>query len=372
MSYLVTVLSAFTVFSAVSALTPLAAQTTRASGWILTADSTPVRGATVVLHRVGRVSQGPIDSTRSDQTGRFRITFRSDTSAIYLLSARHAGIEYFSPPVETNPQRPDTGIQIMVYDTSSTVPIVLEARHLVVTRPDEDGSRGVLDLMVLRNDAHRTRIAPDTGRPSWSAALPSGTIGLEVGESDVSRDAVTRRGDSVFVIAPFAPGEKQVTLQYLIPSNRRMVELPFDGQGATVNVLAEEKGVKVSGGGVTLTDSQTLQGRSFRRWTGRVRVRGVLRIELPGSRETPVRLLGGLVTAFALALGGAGWLLLARRRTVAPAAPNSLVDAIAALDAQYAGREAAAGAEEWASYQAERARLKAALEASLASGRRNQ
>jgi hypothetical protein len=332
----------------------------------------PVPGARVVLHRVGRADQGPIDSVRSDRQGRFQFAFRSDTSALYLLSARHAGIEYFSRPVATTPARPDTGIRITVYDTSSTVPIKLEARHLVVTRPDQDGSRGVLDLMVLRNDAQRTRIAADTARPSWSAALPSGTIGLEVGESDVSRDAVTRRGDSVFVIAPFAPGEKQLTLQYLIPGNRPMVELAFDGQGATINVLAEEKGVKVSGAGVALADSQVLQGRSFHRWTGRAPARGVLRIDLPGARGTPVLLLAGLVMVFALVLGGAGWHLLARRRAAAPAAPSSLLDAVAALDAQYVGREGATGAEEWASYQAQRARLKAALEASLASGRWSQ
>ena len=297
----------------------------------------------MLLHRVGRDAQGPIDSTRSDGQGRFQFTFRPDTSAFYLLSAEHAGIEYFSPPVATNPERPDTGMRLMVYDTSSTVPIVLEARHLVVTRPGEDGSRGVLDLMVLRNDAQQTRIAADTAHPSWSAALPHGTIGLDVGESDVSRDAVTRRGDSVFVIAPFAPGDKQVTLQYLIPGNRRMVDLPFDGQGATVNVLAEETGVKVSGAGVALADSQTLQGRSFHRWTGRAPPGGVLHIELPGTSTAPAWLLGGLVAAFALVLGGAGWRLLAHRHGVAPAAPNQLLDVIAALDARYAGREGATG-----------------------------
>lgn len=354
---------------AFSVLPVLTAQTTRATGRVLTADSTPVRGVRVVLHRVGRQAQGPIDSTRSDWQGRFQFTFRSDTSAFYLLSARRAGIEYFSPPVATNPQRPDTGIRIMVFDTSSTVPITLEARHLVVTRPGEDGSRRVLDLMVLRNDGQRTRIASDTARPSWSAPLPQGTLGLEIGESDVSRDAVTRRGDSVIVIAPFAPGEKQVTLQYLIPGNRRVVELPFDRPGATVNVLTEEKGVKVSGGGIAPADSQLLQGRSFRRWTGRAPAGGVLRIELPGPTQTPNWLLAGLVTALALALGGAGWRSLTRRRSVAPAPPDPdrMLDAIAALDARYAGREGATRAEEWVSYQTERGRLKAALEASLAA-----
>ena len=53
-------------------------------------------GTRVVLHQVGRTLQGPLDSTRTDQRGRFQFSFRPDTSALYLLSVRHAGIEYFS------------------------------------------------------------------------------------------------------------------------------------------------------------------------------------------------------------------------------------------------------------------------------------
>jgi len=69
----------------------------------------------------------------------------------------------------------------------------------------------------------------------------------------------------VIVVAPFAPGEKQLTVQYLIPSGRRVVELLFGRPGAAINVLAEERDVRVTGSGVALADSQVLQGRSFRR-----------------------------------------------------------------------------------------------------------
>jgi len=44
------------------------------------------------------------------------------------------------------------------------------------------------------------------------------------------------------------------------------------------------------------------------------------------------------------------------------------VDALARLDARYAGREGDVPAEEWATYVAERARLKRELEAHLAGG----
>jgi hypothetical protein len=328
--------------------------------------------ARVVLHQVGRALQGPLDSLRTDQRGRFRFRFRPDTNALYLLSARHAGIEYFSSPVHTNPERPDTAILIMVYDTSSTTPISLEARHLVLTRPGEDGSRSVLDLLVLRNDGQHTRVAPDSSRPSWTGLLPRGTIGLELGESDVSPDAVARLGDSLVVTAPLAPGEKQVTVQYVVPAGLEDLELQFTEPVSMVNVLAEEKGVRVSGGTLAVSDSQVLQGRSFRRWTGLVPAGVSLLVSLPGQARAPKWVLAALVAAVMLVLAGAGRYVLARQAGSRPASPNELLNAVAALDARYLGREPETTAEEWHRYQADRARLKAQLETSLAVERRNR
>jgi hypothetical protein len=367
-----TALMLFPLLPVFPVVSTLSAQTVRAAGRVLTVDSASVAGVRVVLHRVGQDTQGPLDSTRSDRAGRFHFSFRPDSAAFYLLSAEHAGVEYFSQPVPTNPDRPKSDIPILVYDTSSTAPVSLEARHLVVTRPAEDGSRSVLDLMVLRNDSRFTRVASDTNHPTWSGPLPQGTIGLDVAESDFSRDALARRGDSVLVIAPFAPGEKQLTVQYLIPSSRTSIQLPFAGAGGAINVLAEEAGVRVSGGGVALADSQVLQGRSFRRWTGVAHPGAVVQILLPETGRTPTWLLAVLVGTLSLALAGAGWHLLRRRTAPAGQSCGELLDAIAALDIRYLDREHDTPAEEWSAYLAERARIKARLEASLAAERRSR
>jgi hypothetical protein len=361
------VFSAFSAFSVLSALSvPVSAQTIPVGGAVLKADSTPVPGARVVLHQVGRALQGPVDSTSADRRGRFRFAFRPDTSALYLLSVRHAGIEYFSSPVHTNPARPDTAIRVMVYDTSSVAPVSLEARHLVVARPGEDGSRSVLDLIVLLNGGRRTRVAPDSAAASWGGVLPRGTIGLELGESDVSPDAVTRRGDSLLIAAPLAPGEKQVTVQYAIPAGHKDLELRFAEPVSSVNVLAEENDVEVSGGSLALADSQVLQGRSFRRWTGAVPAGGTLRVALPGRARAPEWLLPSLVAAVVLVLGGAGWHFLTRQPRSPAASPAVLLAALAMLDSRYLGREGETSADDWAAYQTERRRLKAQLEAALA------
>ena len=296
---------------------PLTAQTVQISGQVIDADSAPLRGIRVVLHRIGQERQGPIDSTRSDRRGRFDFRYRPDTAAFYLASARYSGIEYFSAPLPTNPARADTRLRVVVYDTSSTAPVELEARHLVLTRPGEDGSRSLLDLIILRNSGRLTRVAPDTGKGSWTLPLPIGTVGLQVRESDISSEALTRSGNFLSIGAALAPGEKQLTLEYQVPAGRESVELPVARAGLPLNVLAEESAVRVVAPGISVADSQMIQNRAFRRWSGSVGAATSVRILLPGSRSAPRWVLPALVGGLALALAGGSWYALRRKRSLA-------------------------------------------------------
>ncbi len=331
-------------------------------------DSVPVPGVRVLLHRVGRSSQGPIDSTVADRSGAFRFRFTPDTGVIYLLSARYGGIEYFSPPVASGATRPDSAVRLLVYDTSSTAPVVVAARHIVVPRPGRDGSRSVLDLIVLGNDGLLARVSADSAHPSWSLRLPAGTGELQVGESDVSPDAVVRDRDSVKLVAPVAPGQKQLSIEYAVTPIRGRIEFPVGPRSGPVNLLVEERDVGVSGGTLALADTEVIEGRSFRRWTGRVPAGGRVTLAFTnGDRGASRKALAALVGGVALVLGLAGWRLIGRRaRGLPPPAPARLLDAIAALDARYLGREGDVPAEEWRAYEADRARLKTALESALA------
>jgi hypothetical protein len=191
-------------------------------------------------------------------------------------------------------------------------------------------------------------------------------MGLELGESDVSPDAVTRRGDSVIVTAPLAPGEKQVTIQYLVPAGQQVLELRFTEPVPMLNVLTEEEDASVSRGSLALADSQTLRGRSFVRYTGEVPVGSSLRISLPGRARAAECILAVLVAAVVVVLAGSGWYFLNRRAESPAASADELLAAVAALDARYLGREADTDTDAWRFYRAERARLKALLETALA------
>ena len=258
----------------------------------------------------------------------------------------------------------------MVYDTSTATPVTLAARHLVVPRPDETGTREILDLVLLRNRGDHTRVAPDSLGTTWVGMLPHGSEGLEVGESDVSPDAVVRRRDSLLVSGPIAPGEKQLVLQYHMPAGSREMRLPIQ-PGARTNVLVEEAGIRVTGP-LAVADSQQIQGRSFRRWSGEPTAAGTITIISPQPPGAGQRWLAPLVGLLALGLGAATWWAL-RRRVPAPVSAggsrdaSSILETLAELDARYAGRDADTPPDEWSAYQERRARLKAELAAALAA-----
>jgi hypothetical protein len=320
----------------------------------------------VVLHRVGHVAQGPIDSVLSDRDGRFRFRFRPDSGALYLVSAGYSGIEYFSAPLPADPARPDTTIVIVVADTSSGAPVHTGARYLVVGRPGDDGTRSVLEIVSVGNDGERTRVAPDTLTPSWAMRLPAGVIGFQAGQSEVSSEAMGFRDDSVQVFAALPPGEKQIVFSYRLPANFRTVSIPVDERQGNLSFLLEEFEANVNGPGVARSDTQTIEGRHFQRWTASGDV-GAIRIRFPSSGHLPWTLpvlVGSVAVALLLALR-----YLAARSVPSRGAPD-LIDALAQLDARYDGREAEVGSEEWARYQMQRARLKEQAMGRLAARRR--
>jgi hypothetical protein len=247
------------------AVAPLGAQAPdRIAGRVMRVagtDTLPASGVLVSLHRIGRTAQGVVDSARTPAHGRFGFRVRPDTTAVFLVSARHAGIEYFSDPAQ--PGR-DTALALIVSDTSSAVRLELSARHVIVGRPEADG-RPVLDLITLANRSDVTRVAPDTLTPTWSLRLPSGARNLEVEQGDLSPTAVEQRGDSVRVFAPIPPGRKHLMIGYRLPGDGD--EFSWLAPADTFDLLLEEEGASVRGGGLVATGPVDLSGKLLQRWT---------------------------------------------------------------------------------------------------------
>ena len=320
------------------AVGPLAAQApTVVAGAVLRPTTTtpePVAAVRVVLHTVGRATQGPIDSVASDRDGRFRFHYPADTTASFLLSARYSGIEYFSQPLAANPNRPDTAIELLVYDTATTAPIAVESRTLVVGAPDAIGARTVIDWLVLDNRGRLTRVARDSTSASWGAALPPEARNAQLGDprvSQISPDAIRFDRDSLFVLAPLSPGKKQLLLQYELGPKTRGLDLAF-GIVDSAEVFVEERGVEITSPGWVARDSQLFEGRPFRRLQRTDREAATLALRFPrapiGNEALPY-----LVALTGLGLVAVTWGLL-RRRPAGSAGPSTiaLADRIAWLD----------------------------------------
>jgi hypothetical protein len=265
----------------------------------------------VVLHAVSAGGGGqPIDSARTDGRGAYTLTIhRPDSSAIYVVSSWRAGIAYFSEPVPRDGQGARTSLQpLYVYDTSSTGPAMRLARRLVtVTKVKQDGTRDVLELIELENPGTATRVAADTLRPTWAGAIPTTAIQFQVGQGDVSPQAVALRGDSVSVYGPLPPRErKQLSYAYVLPATVRRIDLPIDQATDEVDLLLEDTAAVVTARALDSLGVENIEGRRFARYRSAGLAAGApLAIVFTERRLTPEAVVPWVVglAGLALALG---------------------------------------------------------------------
>ncbi len=352
-------------------------------------DSTGMGGAAnqwVTLHRVGRDSAGPIDSVRTDARGRYRLRFAAfgAPDAIYFASTTWGGIAYFTSPLREAQVSGDAA-EITVFDTTSvTFPLAVKGRHLIVSKADSTDTRTVVEVFELSNDSLRTLVTGDsaTSPPTWSMTIPAAARDARVGEGEISPDAFTASNGRVSVFAPIAPGLKQLSFSYKMPTSAFPLAFTTE-QGAVVfEVLLEESQGSITGKGFAAVAPVTLEGRVFRRFLAQdVRADTRVIVELP-STDTPGRNLyiAGLLAAigFLMMLGltrsvqrragrrrGTGEPPSLRPRESSAPLPERLAQEIAALDALYAKQALPTDAVQKA-YEARRAELRDALADALA------
>jgi hypothetical protein len=313
----------------------------------------------------------PVDSATTNRRGEYRLTAPvRDTTAGYVVSVEHDGIGYFSEPLSARDTASDSASTIVVYDTSYTEPdIVLTERHLIVRASDETRMRRVIELLVLSNRGTLTRITDDTTQPVWQGALPSEAVEFEVGQSDISPQAVYRNGDSVAVTAPLPPGDKQVLLAYLIPGSLERLDIPVDQPVVGMNLMLEEPGATVLSERFQPRGPEQLEDISFMRYSATaVQAGTAVSIQFPAPQGALLQLWWIVVpvTASCLALVLIWWL----RRQPVPVATGSdadtLAQQIAQMDRDFEARGAQASETEKTAYHQRRAELKAKLAKQLA------
>lgn len=335
------------------------------------ADSLPLPAAWVVLHQVTMEGGGPLDSVRSGRDGTFRLRRAApDTTALYMASTTYLGLTYFSRVV-TGRDSTVALDPLVVFDTSSAGPAITVAqRHIVVRTGEVSGTRTVLELVALANDGHRARIAGEPARPTWVGRLPAGASNVELGQGDISSQAVQVVGDSLVVTAAVPPGVKQLVFTYTVPAGEEL-RLPIDHPAERLLVLIEDTTATVTEGPLERRGVEVFNDASFVMFSGAAAAGGLMAFRFSRPAFSPNMLVLVIV-------GIAGALLvfaipLLRRTTPTaqrahpPETPEALARAIAALDAAH--ERGPRGAADTAAWQAERAALKARLAAALARGR---
>jgi len=325
-----------------------------------------------VLHEVTLESGRPVDSALTSRLGVYRLRAPArDTAAGYVVSVEHDGIGYFSQPLSARDRASDSASTIVVFDTSYTRPeIILVERHLIIRAIGDDGMRRVVELLVLGNRGSLTRITDDEARPVWQGAIPTVALQFEVGQSDVSPETVFRSGDSVAVLAPLPPGEKQILLAYLVPGTLKELTIPIDHVVSNMNLMLEDPGATVATDRFVPAGVEQLDEISFTRYNAVAVPSGTaVVVEL----EPPPFALIGLwwvivpLTAAALAAGLFWWLRHQPAR-VSGDGVDALAARIAQLDREFEGATGPSQMEKDA-YRRRRAELKAKLSELLASQR---
>ena len=265
----------------------------------------PVSRQWVVLHAMTRGGGGPVDSMRTDAAGRYAFhVAKVNPEAVYVVSAQYAGIAHFSEPIVLAGRLTADFGSLVVYDTTSAGPPVrLTLRYINIGATRDDGTHDVLEAIELQNTGARTRV-PAESAAVWQTALPPGVVQFQVGESDVSAEAVSLVGDTVKVFAPISPGgSKQLSFAYTAPATMRELQVPIDQPTGEVLLLVEDTTALVTGPALERLAVQELEGHRYARYRFAAPALGAaITVALPPPRFRADRLVPWIVGIAALAL----------------------------------------------------------------------
>ena len=278
-----------------------------------------VANTRVTLHRVGRDAAAPIDSLLTDAAGRYTFRYRhsGDSTALYFVSALRGGVAYFTAPLRDLHVEGDAATVLVFDTTSARLPLRVRGRHLVVGSPDSTGMRKFVEVYEISNDSVFTRIASTTSG-TFDARLPAGATDVAAGDGEVSAEAMQTGGDRVRIIAPIAPGVKQFSFSYKMPSRVTAVTLPVDDSTMVLEVLLEEPVGTAAGAGLKAVANAASGGRSFRRYLAQDVAASTIALTLPAT----ARVTASLRLAIAVTVVGVvlliGFARAFKRRGAAP------------------------------------------------------
>lgn len=245
---------------------PAAADTLVLEGRVLRgADSVPVPGQTVVLHRVAPEGGQPVDSVRTGREGRFTFRIVPAGDVVHLASARHDGVLYLGPAVHGDEVPASYTVRVWEARPAAASDTVRIRRRTLVITPG-GGELRVMDVADASTGAERTLSSPEGEDGAWwGVRLPAAARDVQVLPGGVDAGAVRVVDGRARVSAAIPPRGARLVLGYRVPEGRSLTLDPGPTTGR-LEVVARGATGQLTVEGLRPAGTSSVGGREVRRW----------------------------------------------------------------------------------------------------------
>lgn len=243
-----------------------------------------------------------------------------DPSLAYFVSARYAGVDYWSEPAIFEEGQPIPALELAVYETTQDpASLAIELAHVAVDVPRGESALDVVQYVILANEGDRTYVgggSADGESQTRLLSLPPGAadaaiVGAPVGAS------LTPDGLAVIGSEPILPGNIEVAVAYRLRylEDSQLITLPIDYPVRRFAFLVPDMGVDVESDKLSFETVTSMGEREYVRLGGADLAAGesltvqLLGLTQPGGGgvNSFVVIMIGLAAAVALAIPYLWW-----------------------------------------------------------------
>lgn len=229
-----------------------------------TSDGVPLEGVPVTLWAIAAEEQSILLQQTTDAEGRFRFEDLDTEALSYQLQATYQQISYWSDALTFSPDESLLAAPLTVYETTeSEADLLVERAHLIID--PQPGTLQVQELQIFVNDGNQTYVGSGAeGGETLRFVLPSGAAEVQMSEA-LMACCIVETTDGFAYTRPILPGAREFYFVYEVAFQSPSYTL---SKGLTypvshLDVLVADKGLQVTGPGLTAQEPVSLQGETY-------------------------------------------------------------------------------------------------------------
>ncbi len=231
-----------------------------------TSDGVPLEGVPVTLWAITAEEQSILLQQTTDAEGWFRFEDLDVEGLTYQLQATYQQISYWSDALTFSPDESLLSAPLTVYETTTSVAdLLVERAHLIID--PQPGTLQVQELQIIVNGGNQTYVGSSGGDgQTLQFALPLGAAEVQLSEA-LMACCIVETAEGFAYTRPILPGTREFYFVY---------ELAFQSPSYTLSkgltypvhyldVFVADKGLEVTGPGLTAQEPVALQGQTYLR-----------------------------------------------------------------------------------------------------------